>query len=79
MRLHIAVDDAIVEELDRLVGPRGRSRFIEEMLVRTLEDERRWGEVESALGSIRDIGHAWDDDPAEWVHQTRRGDDSCAG
>lgn len=38
---------------------------------RGLEDERRWDDVESALGAIADSGHDWDDDPAAWVREQR--------
>jgi metal-responsive CopG/Arc/MetJ family transcriptional regulator len=71
MRLHITVDDALVAELDQRVGPRQRSAFIAELLRRGLEDERRWDDIEAALGSISDTGHEWDDDPAAWVRQQR--------
>lgn len=74
MRLHIALDDDLVAELDRRVGPRRRSAFIAELIRRGLEDERRWDDIESALGAIEDAGHEWDDDPAAWVRAQRRHD-----
>ena len=74
MRLHIALDDELVAELDRRVGPRRRSAFIAELVRRGLEDERRWDDIEAALGAISDVGHDWDDDPAQWVRAQRRGD-----
>jgi hypothetical protein len=73
MRMHITLDDEIVRELDRRVGPRRRSAFIAEAVRQALDDERRWDLVESALGSIDDRGHEWDDDPAAWVRSQRRG------
>ena len=79
MRLHIALDDALVAELDRRVGARQRSAFIAELIRRGLEDEQRWDDIESSLGKLRDTGHDWDDDPAEWVRTQRRGDDRRAG
>ncbi len=74
MRLHIALDDDLVAELDRRAGPRQRSAFIAELIQRGLDDERRWDDIEAALGGISDTGHDWDDDPAEWVRRQRRGD-----
>jgi hypothetical protein len=74
MRVHIVLDDAVVDELDRRVGPRRRSAFIARAVEQALEDERRWDLIESALGSIADTGHAWDDDPAGWVRKERRAD-----
>lgn len=79
MRLHIALDDDLVADLDRRVGPRRRSAFIAELIRRGLEDERRWDDIEAALGAIADTGHEWDDDPATWVRAQRRGDVRRAG
>jgi metal-responsive CopG/Arc/MetJ family transcriptional regulator len=74
MRVHITLDDDLVGELDRRVGPRRRSSFIARAVEQALEDERRWELIESALGSIEDAGHEWDDDPADWVRKERRAD-----
>lgn len=74
MRLHIALDEELVAELDRRVGPRRRSAFIAALIQRGLDDERRWDDIESALGALEPTGHDWDDDPAAWVRAQRRGD-----
>ncbi len=74
MRLHIALADALVAEIDRRGGPRRRSAFISELIQRGLDNERRWDDIEAALGGLPDIGHDWDDDPAAWVRQQRRAD-----
>lgn len=79
MRLHIALDDDLVEELDRRAGARQRSAYIAEIIRRTLDDERRWDELEAALGSLADEGHEWDGDPAEWVRRQRRSDERRTG
>lgn len=79
MRLHIALDDDLVAELDRLAGPRRRSAFIAELIRRGIEDERRWEEILGALGQIPDTGHEWDEDPAAWVRRQRHVDDRRAG
>lgn len=71
MRLHISLDDSLVAELDGRVGPRDRSRFIEDAVRRALNEARRADALESALGSIPDTGHEWDDNPAAWVRQQR--------
>jgi metal-responsive CopG/Arc/MetJ family transcriptional regulator len=67
MRLHIQLDDDLVAELDWRCGHRNRSSFVAELIRRALEDERRWDDIESALGAIEDTGHEWDDDPTAWV------------
>lgn len=79
MRLHIALEDGLVAELDRRVGARRRSAFIAELIRRGLEDERRWDDIESSLGVVPDTGHDWDDDPAAWVRRQRHGDARRAG
>jgi Arc/MetJ family transcription regulator len=74
MRMHISLDDELVAELDRRVGPRRRSAFIAEAVRNALDDEARWELIESALGSISDDDGAWGDDPARSVHAGRRAD-----
>jgi metal-responsive CopG/Arc/MetJ family transcriptional regulator len=79
MRLHISLDDSLVEQLDERVGRRRRSTFISETLRRALDDERRWEDIEAGLGALSDNGHEWDADPAGWVRAQRRGDPSRVG
>ena len=79
MRLHIALDDDLVAEVDRRAGPRRRSAFIAELIQRGLDDERRWDDIEAALGSLPDHGHDWDEDPAAWVRRQRRVDPRRTG
>lgn len=74
MRLHITLDDDLVVELDRRAGPRQRSAFIAQLIRRGLDAERRWDDMEAALGGIPDTGHDWDDDAAAWVRRQRRGE-----
>jgi hypothetical protein len=79
MRLHIALDEELVAELDRRAGARRRSAFIAELIRRGLDDERRWDDIEASLGQLSDGGHDWDDDPATWVRAQRHGDARRAG
>ena len=74
MRVHITLADQLVRELDARVGARRRSAFIASAVEQALDDERRWELIESAVGTIGDEGHAWDPDPAAWVHAERQGD-----
>lgn len=71
MRIHIALDDDLVAELDRRAGVLRRSAFLGELIRRGLDDERRWDDIEAALGRLPDTGHEWDDDPAAWVREQR--------
>ena len=79
MRVHIQLDSDLIAELDARAGRRRRSAFIAQLIRRALDDERRWDEIESALDSLPSSGHAWDDDPAEWVKAQRRTDGQRAG
>jgi hypothetical protein len=74
MRLHISVDDGLVRDLDGRVGPRQRSTFIEAAIRRALDDERRWEDIEAAVGALPDGAHEWDSDPVGWVQAQRCGD-----
>jgi Arc/MetJ family transcription regulator len=79
MRVHITLDDVLVDELDQRVGVRRRSRFISECLRRVLDDERRWDDIEAGLGTIEDRGHEWDQDPQAWVEAQRSSDQRRVG
>ena len=79
IRLHITLDDRLVKALDRRVGRRRRSAFIAETVRRALEDAEGWDKILSALGSIPDTGHEWDEDVAGWVRRQRRADPRRVG
>lgn len=79
MRLHISMDDDLVEQLDQRVGSRRRSAFIGETVRRALEDERRWDDIEAGLGALAEREHEWDEDPAAWVTAQRSGDPRRVG
>ena len=46
----------------------------DEAVRRALDDEHRWESIESAIGSIPDAGHDWDQDAAGWVRRQRQDD-----
>jgi Arc/MetJ family transcription regulator len=79
MRMHIELDDALVEQVDRIAGPRGRSGFVRTAVERAVRQEVRWSAIEAAAGAIDDEGHEWDVDPAVWVKEQRRADARRAG
>jgi metal-responsive CopG/Arc/MetJ family transcriptional regulator len=79
MRLHISLDDDLVQQLDKHVGRRRRSTFIGETLRRALDDERRWEDIEAGLGALSANQHDWDADPAGWVRAQRRSDQARVG
>lgn len=71
MRLHISLDDEIVHDLDKRVGQRRRSAFIASAVRCALDDERRWNDIENALGALQAAEHEWDSDPEGWVRSQR--------
>jgi metal-responsive CopG/Arc/MetJ family transcriptional regulator len=79
MRLHISLDDDIVRDLDLRVGPRRRSAFIASAVRKALDDERRWNDIEAAIGRMAEIEHEWDADPGSWVRSQRAVDSSRVG
>ena len=79
MRIHITLPDALVTELDQRAGSRRRSAFVCELLQRGLDDERRWKDIEAALGGIEANDHEWDENPDEWVRRQRQGDNRRSG
>ena len=79
MRVHIDLDEDLIKKVDELAGPRGRSAFVRTAIENALIQQTRLKLLESAFGSISDIGHEWDEDPAEWVRQQRFGDPSRVG
>jgi Arc/MetJ family transcription regulator len=74
MRVHIELDDALLEEIDQRAGSRNRSEYIRRAIAVALRDSARWEIIESAAGAIPDSGHDWDEDPAAWVRSQRRDD-----
>lgn len=39
-----------------------------------LDDERRWNDIDAAIGRVPDSGHAWDADADGWVRAERAAD-----
>jgi hypothetical protein len=77
---YFGCQDFFRTELDRRAGTRQRSAYIEAALRQALEDDRRWEDVESALGSLPDSGHAWGRRPRPtWVRAQREADGRRAG
>jgi hypothetical protein len=64
MRVHIDLDDELVDEIDRRVGHERRNAYIADAVRRQLEAERG-ARIRSAFGSISDEGHPWDPDVAK--------------
>jgi metal-responsive CopG/Arc/MetJ family transcriptional regulator len=79
MRLHISLDDDLIEQLDKRVGARRRSTYIADALRRALDDARRREDIEAGLGALAEEEHEWDADPAGWVRAQRFSDPRRVG
>ena len=73
-RTHVVLDDQVLDAIDRLAGPRGRSRFLEEAArekLARLELERT---LQTTAGKIDGAKHPeWADAKAtaKWVREVR--------
>ena len=74
MRMHIELDDDVVQRVDAVAGKRRRSQFVRDAVIAALDRADRSELIRSARGSISDGGHEWDRDAAAWVRAQRRGD-----
>lgn len=71
-RAHVVMSDATLREVDRLVGERSRSRFLEEAAREKLERLALAASLEETAGVASDHPE-WRDRPtaADWVRGTR--------
>lgn len=51
MRLHIEIEEELVDEIDRVAGSRRRSQFVREAMASALDQRRRWELIRAARGA----------------------------
>ncbi len=74
-RAHIVMPAELVEEIDAQVGPRRRSRFVQEAVEEKLRRQRRIEAFDGVVGSLKDVdipGWETPEAAAQWVHDLRR-------
>ena len=74
-RAHIVMPAELVEEIDDQVGPRRRSRFVQEAVEEKLRRQRRVEAFDGVVGSLKDVdipGWETPEAAAQWVHDLRR-------
>lgn len=54
-RTHVIIPDDILEEIDRLVGPRKRSEFLTELAMDEIKRRKRIAAAEAVAGSLKDV------------------------
>lgn len=78
MRTHVVLPKDLVEAVDRIVGKRKRSQFIEEAVREVVNRRRRVEAAERVFGSLADVDTpGWETPEAAsaWVRESRRRDD----
>jgi metal-responsive CopG/Arc/MetJ family transcriptional regulator len=58
-RAHIVVPEALLDEIDRMVGMRGRSSFFVEAATEKLRRARLLESARSVAGSLKDLKGPW--------------------
>ena len=79
MRVHVVIDDDVVERIDKVAGDRNRSGWIVRVIRERLDFEERKAGIIASFGCIPDTGHEWDDDPVAWVRAQRSADPQAVG
>ncbi len=72
-RAHIVVPEALLDEVDRMVGKRGRSSFFVEAATERLRRVRLLESARSVAGSLKDVKGPWasEDDTDTYVRGLR--------
>ncbi len=74
-RAHIVMSAELIAEIDAQVGPRRRSRFIEDAVAEKLRRQHRVEAFDGVVGSLKDVdipGWETPEAAAQWVHDLRR-------
>jgi metal-responsive CopG/Arc/MetJ family transcriptional regulator len=77
-RTHVVMADEVMEAVDRLVGERGRSRFLEEAAREKLARIELEAALKQTVGVLSPDHPEWRDraSTAAWVQNVRRAEDS---
>lgn len=75
-RTHVIIPELLVEEIDRVVGKRGRSAFLAQAAEKELRRLRQIQALEGAAGGWKDKGHPeLDGGATRWVKGLRKESD----
>ncbi len=79
MRTHVILPVDLVEEVDRTVGARRRSHFVEEAIRSHLRREKMATALRETAGSLKGDYPGWEtpEKVSEWVAKSRREDDAA--
>lgn len=81
VRTNLLLPEDVIQGLDRVAGPRGRSRYVAEAVRERIRRDERWALLKSVAGIWRDHPlFPTDESVVEWVRAGRAerttGDDS---
>ena len=74
-RTHVILDDEVLDAIDKAVGQRGRSRFLEEAAREKLDRLELEQAIKEGAGSLKEKDYPhWPDQDSinEWVRAQRR-------
>ena len=74
-RTHVILDDEVLDAIDKVVGQRGRSRFLEEAAREKLDRMELEQVIRDGTGSLKEKDYPhWQDQGSinEWVRAQRR-------
>ncbi len=75
VRTHVLLSEAALEGIDKRVGKRGRSKFIEALVLRELAKNELLEATKAIAGSLADVevpGWETEESTDEWVRAQRR-------
>ena len=75
MRAHVVLPEEMIEEIDRVAGKRGRSKFIEEAVLERLALKRqREAMAKARAGAFSIANPDWStpEKVSQWVHEGRQ-------
>ena len=75
VRTHIVMPEKVIRQLDRLVGSRGRSKFVVEAVVARISHIKLQQVASKVAGSLRDTpisGWETGENASAWVREQRR-------
>lgn len=71
MRMHITLDNELVDRIDQVAGSRGRSRYIRKAIESQLEEDARVAARRRAFGALPDFAPRM---TPEWIAESRKED-----
>ena len=73
VRTNLMLPEELVEAIDEVAGPRGRSRYVTEVLERQIRRDRWYADAKATAGAWKDHPlFPTDESVVEWVREGRR-------